>query len=292
MSWAGLPGYDCWLCGAPSCSTAARLMEAGELSPESCPFSKPVLRKPWITEPTPIRIIHPCPSEPQTTEISLSLVQKGAKYRPIDMDLSIELLNFFAVRARSMARGQIISADIGRSSVQIYASGRIMLRNEISSQSALDDLKKCLFYIMPAVVCQNDAYLFLEEIIYKRKVCQEHLMEIAGIKLDLNDIRSAIEGVEPENYEILLKEGINRIKKLDSTGLILISISIELRRVFLLNPPKEIVDVLRRSFSGYLEREVKSDHRSSTRVMKLSEAVARILGGDIPATDKNRTDPE
>ncbi|MGB9630963.1 MAG: (Fe-S)-binding protein [Candidatus Methanodesulfokora sp.] len=281
MSWAGLPGYDCWICGAPSCSTAARLMEAGELSPESCPFSRPLLKKPWITEPTPISISHPCPSEPQTTEISLSLVQRGAKYRPIDMDLSMELLNLFAVKARSMAKGQIISADLGGSKVQIYASGRLMLRNESSSQGALEDLKKCLFYIMPAVVCQNDAYLFLEEIIYKRSMCQEHLMEIAGIKLNPDDVKSVIRGIEPENYENLLKEGVNRIKKFDETGLILISISIELRRVFNLNPPREMVDLLRESFSGNLpEKAIESSHISSRRIIRLSEAVAWVIRAD------------
>jgi len=276
LSWAGLPGYDCWLCGAPSCSTAARLMEVGDLSPESCPFSKPILKKPWITEPTPINISHPCPSEPQTTEISLSLVQKGARYRPIDMDLSMELLNLSAVRARSMARGQIISADLGESKVQIYASGRIMLRNEISSQGALEDLRRCLFYIMPAVVCQNDAYLFLEEIIYRGGACQEHLMEIAGIKLP-KSIRAVLEGVEPEDHRGLLEEGMRRVRKLDETGLILVSLSIELRRTFLLNPPKEAVDVLRRAFFGYIPEKEIEGHISCRRISRLSEAVAKIV---------------
>lgn len=259
-------------------------METGDLSPESCPFSKPILKKPWITEPTPINISHPCPSEPQTTEISLSLVQKGAKYRPIDMDLSAELLNLCEAKARSMARGQIISADIGKSKVQIYASGRLMLRNEISSREALEDLRRCLFYIMPAVVCQNDAYLFLEEIIYKGRTCQEHLMEIAGVKLDISSIRSVIGEIEPENYESFLKEGANRVKKLDEAGLILISISIELRRVFNLNPPREMVDVLRRSFSGHLpEKSIEASHISSKRVIRLSEAVAKIMQNYISA---------
>ncbi len=271
MSWVGLPGYDCGVCGAPSCSTAARLMEAGELGHDSCPFAEPEPKpgSPWVAEPSPPSLRRPCPSDRALVQAAVTLAGEGARYRPLDASLAARLMAAAGMAAAPALRGQLASARWGGVRVQAFASGRLGVRLRGSDGEALSALARVARVILPAAACQLCGLLEAEvaagcsEEIWRSPCLPENLSsalglaargaevaEVLGGDSGLAGAASSMASLREDGVDLALVEGVDRLSSGDAAGLWLVGIALEVERALKNDPRPADAEIL----SGVLSR--------------------------------------
>ncbi len=290
MSWVGLPGYDCGLCGLPSCASAARHMEAGRRD-VCCPFSSPSIGPPWIARPSGVRVVRPCPSRPSLAEVVVSLSPEGASFRPIDAEAAALTLPALGLRTRTALRGQMVVGEGADLRVNAFITGKVSVRSERGEEAAREALPAILRCLAAAHVCQETGLSELEVAAGwagpgHPLLCSlpDPYLGLAGLRRrgvparlalrERPEVEDAVRGMSSlQERDLRSAEGlaVELIVQGDLLGLWLLGVAVEVRRALKNDPSGSnlgpLSDVLagRSPDLGSLRRRAESKDRSAAR---------------------------
>ncbi|HDM92284.1 MAG TPA: hypothetical protein ENG69_02690 [Candidatus Korarchaeota archaeon] len=269
MSWVGLPGYDCGLCGAPSCTSAARLMEARKLSKDACPFATVHIAQAWIAQPSPVRVVKPCPSRPTLAEVVLVVTPPESEFRPLDPDVLQLSLPSLGFRVRSALRGQMVIGERDDLRVNAFITGKITLRSEQGAERARSEVPRLLRAIAPALVCQamglseaevaagcagpdhrllcRTAEVFSEAEIAVRGVPAKKALEERG---DVMESLRSMASLDESDAEGALEVGLSLLLEGDTLGLWLFGVALEVLRALKNDPGRNYCENLAAVLKG------------------------------------------
>ncbi len=301
MSWVGLPGYDCGLCGFPSCSSAARHMELGGRDVE-CPFARPSIGPPWIARPARLRVVRPCPSRPALAEVVLSLSPEGARFRPLDHEAASLTLPALGLRTRTALRGQMVIGESADLRVNVFITGKVSVRSELGEEAAREILPRLLRCLAAASVCQETGLAELEVAAgwagaghgllcsYPRDYLRLAGLELRGLparkaaadRPDLVEAFRAMASLEDADVEEAARLGAEELIRGELLGLWLLGAAVEVRRALNNDPDRSscqaLSDVLagRTADVGSIQEMARSSERGVARpalaALRLSSA--------------------
>mgnify|MGYP000105986510 CR=1 FL=1 len=290
MSWVGLPGYDCGLCGAPSCTSAARLMEAKELPKDACPFTSAHAVQPWIAQPAPVRIIKPCPSRPSLAEVVLVVTPPESRFRPLDPDVLQASLPVLGFRVRSALRGQMVIGEREDLRVNAFITGKITLRSEQGAERARAEVPSLLRAVAPALVCQATGFSEAEvaagwagpnhQVLCRTaEVFSEAEIAVRGIparkaleeKPEALELLRSMASLDESDADEVLERGLSLLLEGDTLGLWLSGVALEVLRALKNDPGRNHCENLaavlkgRSVPKGPLEEAIEAGERDRVR---------------------------
>ncbi len=297
----GLPGYDCGLCGFPSCSSAARHMELGKRDVR-CPFSRPSIGPAWIARPAKLRVVRPCPSRPTLAELVISLAPEDARFRPLDHEAASLTLPALGLRTRTALRGQMVIGETAELRVNVFITGKVSVRSELGEEAARDILPRLLRCLAAASVCQETGLAELEVAAGWAGAGHEllcsyprHYMRLAGLELrglpagkaaadrpDLVEAFRAMASLEDADVDEAARLGAEALAEGELLGLWLLGAAVEVRRALKNDPDRSSCQALSQVLAGRavdvgsLQEMARSSERRVARpamaALKLSSA--------------------
>ncbi|RLG46132.1 MAG: hypothetical protein DRO06_04905 [Thermoproteota archaeon] len=292
MSWAGLPGRDCGLCGAPSCAAALRMTSAGLMDPSSCPFADrvPTVR-PWIAKPAPPSVITPCPSDRRLAEASLSLVFGEARFSPVDPLIAREMLEAWGVDSKVTLRGQLVIGEGPQLRIHLFGSGRLVVRSRLGREGTVELAVRIGRILSPAVVCQGEGLSEAESAAgwgdAPEIPCSPGLGQYVGLFRvgstagDLlrgdSDLADAVQSLRSGSTSEALAEAVSRLERGDPSGLWLAGLAVEVERCLRADPEREHFDLVAEALSGADVAAEAEERAEEARSIRDPEEAARAL---------------